>query len=76
MQDLNSRIRQLTKLIVTSQTVDQSVEQSRPVTPAKVDFDMSPYQVRWDFTHFELTWVSADCVIVDSDPARASLCAS
>lgn len=47
MQDLNSRIRQLTKLIVTSQTVDQSVEQSRPVTPAKVDFDMSPYQVRF-----------------------------
>lgn len=47
MQDLNSRIRQLTKLIVTSQTVDQSVEQSRPATPAKVDFDMSPYQVRF-----------------------------
>ncbi|KAG6853094.1 hypothetical protein C0991_006927 [Blastosporella zonata] len=44
MDDLNSRIRQLTKLILTSQTVGESSE-SRPASPIKLDFDMSPYQV-------------------------------
>lgn len=43
MKDLNSRIKQLTKLILTSQTVDEA---SRPGSPVKIDFDMSPYQVR------------------------------
>lgn len=46
MNDLNSRIRQLTKLILTSQTVDENKDnESRPASPSKVDFDMSPYQV-------------------------------
>ena len=43
MKDLNSRIKQLTKLILTSQTVEEA---SRPGSPVKIDFDMSPYQVR------------------------------
>ena len=46
MKDLNSRIQQLTKLILTSQTVDESKgDDSRPNSPIKIDFDMSPYQV-------------------------------
>jgi centromeric protein E len=46
MKDLNGRIQQLTKLILTSQTVDESKgDESRPGSPVKVDFDMSPYQV-------------------------------
>lgn len=45
MKDLNGRIQQLTKLILTSQTVDEcNGDQSRPGSPVKVDFDMSPYQ--------------------------------
>jgi centromeric protein E len=45
MKDLNSRIQQLTKLILTSQTVDETRgDDSRPNSPVKVDFDMSPYQ--------------------------------
>ena len=43
MRDLNNRIQQLTKLILTSNTVDAA--ESRPASPMKVDFDMSPYQV-------------------------------
>ena len=43
MKDLDNRIKQLTKLILTSQTVEES---SRPGSPVKIDFDMSPYQVR------------------------------
>ncbi|KAG2125626.1 P-loop containing nucleoside triphosphate hydrolase protein [Suillus cothurnatus] len=47
MKDLNSRIQQLTKLILTSQTVDESKgDESRPASPSKVDFDMSPYQLQ------------------------------
>lgn len=47
MNDLNTRIRQLTKLILTSQTVDESKgDESRPASPSKVDFDMSPYQLQ------------------------------
>jgi len=42
MKDLNSRIKQLTKLILTSQTVEET---SRPGSPVKIDFDMSPSQV-------------------------------
>lgn len=45
MRDLNARIQQLTKLILTSQTVDD--KESRPASPTKVDFDMTPYQVRY-----------------------------
>ncbi|TCD70868.1 Kinesin-like protein kip2 [Steccherinum ochraceum] len=47
MNDLNSRIRQLTKLILTSQTVGESKgDESRPASPTKIDFDMSPYQLQ------------------------------
>lgn len=44
MRDLNARIQQLSKLILTSQTVDEN-DASRPSSPNKIDFDMSPYQV-------------------------------
>jgi hypothetical protein len=47
MGDLNARIKQLTNLILTSQTVDENHgDESRPASPSKVDFDMTPYQVR------------------------------
>ncbi|KAJ3485246.1 hypothetical protein NLI96_g5073 [Meripilus lineatus] len=47
MNDLNARIRQLTKLILTSQTVDETRgDESRPASPVKIDFDMSPYQLQ------------------------------
>ncbi|THH11130.1 hypothetical protein EW146_g8152 [Bondarzewia mesenterica] len=47
MKDLNSRIRQLTNLILTSQTLDENkADESRPTSPAKIDFDMSPYQLQ------------------------------
>lgn len=47
MHDLNSRIRQLTKLILTSQSVDESKgdDESRTPSPSKLDFDLEPYQV-------------------------------
>jgi len=58
MRDLQNRIQQLTKLILTSQTIDEGTlagigeeagEGTRPVSPTKtktlVDFDMTPYQV-------------------------------
>jgi len=49
MRDLNNRIQQLTKLILTSdsQAVDEvKGDESRPTSPSKVDFDMSPYQLQ------------------------------
>ncbi|KAG6828443.1 hypothetical protein H0H92_007970 [Tricholoma furcatifolium] len=46
MSDLNSRIQQLTKLILTSQTLDSKGDDSRPASPIKLDFDMSPYQLQ------------------------------
>ncbi|KAL4073263.1 P-loop containing nucleoside triphosphate hydrolase protein [Scleroderma yunnanense] len=47
MKDLNARIQQLTKLILTSQSVDENKgDESRAASPAKVDFDMSPYQLQ------------------------------
>ncbi|KIJ54215.1 hypothetical protein M422DRAFT_25159 [Sphaerobolus stellatus SS14] len=47
MGDLNARIKQLTKLILTSQTVDDnSGDKSRPSSPSKLDFDLSPYQLQ------------------------------
>ena len=60
MRDLNNRIQQLTKLILTSNTVDAA--ESRPASPMKVDFDMSPYQVSISmscFSDVELTTVSS-----------------
>ncbi|KAF8527599.1 kinesin-domain-containing protein [Hysterangium stoloniferum] len=47
MGDLNARIKQLTKLILTSQTVDDTNgDKSRPSSPSKLDFDLSPYQLQ------------------------------
>jgi centromeric protein E len=53
MKDLNSRIEQLTKLILTSASVDDAVRDhdgegggSQPESPIKIDFDMSPYQLQ------------------------------
>lgn len=57
MKNLNSRIQQLTKLILTSQTVDENKgDESRPASPSKVDFDMSPYQLQQELlaTRFQL----------------------
>ena len=49
MHDLNSRIQQLTKLILTSQTVDDSKgDDSRAPSPSKLDFDLEPYQVGFE----------------------------
>ncbi|KIY68725.1 kinesin-domain-containing protein [Cylindrobasidium torrendii FP15055 ss-10] len=45
MKDLNNRIQQLTKLILTSNTVEEGGE-SRPGSPMKLDFDMEPYQLQ------------------------------
>ena len=46
MKDLNAHIKQLTNLILTSQTVDKNHgDESRPASPFKIDFDMTPYQV-------------------------------
>ncbi|KAF8342401.1 kinesin-domain-containing protein [Amanita rubescens] len=47
MKDLNARITQLTRLILTSQSVDDGKgDDSRPASPVKIDFDMSPYQLQ------------------------------
>lgn len=49
MHDLNGRIQQLTKLILTSATIDENKDgdsESRPASPVKIDFDMSPYQLQ------------------------------
>ncbi len=47
MRDLNARIQQLTRLILTSQSVDDGkADDSRPASPVKIDFDMSPYQLQ------------------------------
>ena len=59
MQDLNTHIQQLMKLILMSQTVDklkggnengedEDMTMMAPESPAKIDFDMSQYQV-WAF---------------------------
>jgi centromeric protein E len=46
MADLNARIRQLTNLILTSQTLGEDGAASRSASPTKIDFDMSPYQLQ------------------------------
>ncbi|KAH9980095.1 P-loop containing nucleoside triphosphate hydrolase protein [Lactifluus volemus] len=52
MKDLNARIKQLTNLILTSQTVDENRgDESRPASPSKVDFDMTPYQAHGHTDH-------------------------
>ncbi|KAG5652520.1 hypothetical protein H0H81_004751 [Sphagnurus paluster] len=56
MKDLNTRIQQLTKLILTSQTVDEPKgdSESRPASPVKIDFDMSPYQLQQELLNARL----------------------
>ncbi|KAJ8073923.1 Kinesin-like protein kip2 [Marasmius tenuissimus] len=51
MKELNDRIQQLTKLILTSNTIEEGSTLdlealSRPASPVKVDFDLSPYQLQ------------------------------
>ncbi|KAL5512652.1 hypothetical protein ACEPAG_2918 [Sanghuangporus baumii] len=47
MHDLNSRIQQLTRLILTSQSVDETKgDQSRPSSPSRLNFDLEPYQLQ------------------------------
>ncbi|EIW74546.1 kinesin-domain-containing protein, partial [Coniophora puteana RWD-64-598 SS2] len=52
MGDLNARIQQLTRLILTSQSVGDAIEGvgggsvSVPGSPSRLDFDMSPYQLQ------------------------------
>ncbi|EEB93715.1 hypothetical protein MPER_07593 [Moniliophthora perniciosa FA553] len=54
MKDLNDRIQQLTKLILTSNTVEESASESRPASPVKVDFDLSPYQLQQELLSAKL----------------------
>ncbi|KDQ21013.1 hypothetical protein BOTBODRAFT_41005 [Botryobasidium botryosum FD-172 SS1] len=47
VHDINGRIQQLTKLILTSHTVTQNKwDESRPGSPSKLDFDRSPYELQ------------------------------
>ncbi|KAG9024390.1 Kinesin-like protein kip2, partial [Tulasnella sp. JGI-2019a] len=46
MQDLNSRIKQLTKLILTSQSIEERGDESRPASPCKLDFNLTPFQLQ------------------------------
>ncbi|KAF8340725.1 P-loop containing nucleoside triphosphate hydrolase protein [Cantharellus anzutake] len=47
LNDMSGRIKQLTKLILTSQTVDESRgDQSCPSSPTKLDFSQSPYELQ------------------------------
>ena len=56
MRDLNSdRIQQLTKLILTSATVDEGKgNNSRTASPVEIDFDMSPYQVSFFYAVWDI----------------------
>jgi hypothetical protein len=79
MRDLNTRIKQLTKLILTSQTVDEAG--SRPGSPVKVDFDMSPYQVWALYPHslwssIDAGWKVATGVVIGSPGNRDSSCSN
>ncbi|KAF9507705.1 hypothetical protein BS47DRAFT_1488703 [Hydnum rufescens UP504] len=47
LNDMSGRIKQLTKLILTSETVNESKgDQSRPSSPSKLDFSQSPYELQ------------------------------
>lgn len=46
MQDLNTRLKQLTKLILTSQNVEENKGDESHPSPTKLNFDISPYEVR------------------------------
>ncbi|KXN83382.1 hypothetical protein AN958_01519 [Leucoagaricus sp. SymC.cos] len=82
MRDLNNRIKQLTKLILTSesQAVDEvRGDESRPASPSKVDFDMSPYQLQQELLNarFQLETqanqiLSLEAALVARPPLDAS----
>ena len=59
MRDLNGRIQQLTKLILTSATVKESSTDENSgeeaSSPVKIDFDMSPYQLQQELLSARLT---------------------
>ncbi|KAF9458828.1 kinesin-domain-containing protein [Collybia nuda] len=70
MKDLNTRIQQLTKLILTSQTVDECKgDESRPSSPVKVDFDMSPYQLQQELLTARLQLDSQSTQILSLEAA-------
>ncbi|CAE6469412.1 unnamed protein product [Rhizoctonia solani] len=70
MHDLNHRIKQLTKLILTSQTVEEGRE-SRPASPVKVDFDASPYQLQQDLLTARRTLESQERQILSLEAVLA-----
>ncbi|KAG2738408.1 hypothetical protein P692DRAFT_20923682 [Suillus brevipes Sb2] len=73
MKDLSSRIQQLTKLILTSQTVDENKgDELRPGSPSKVDFDMSPYQLQQELLATRLQLESQATQILSLETALPS----
>ncbi|KAB5588892.1 hypothetical protein CTheo_7668 [Ceratobasidium theobromae] len=70
MHDLNHRIKQLTKLILTSQNVEEGRE-SRPASPVKLDFDASPYQLQQDLLTARRTIESQERQILSLEAALA-----
>lgn len=46
MNDLSSRIKQLTRLILTQNNVGDPEGESRPASPSKLDFDIPPFQLQ------------------------------
>ncbi|KAG8721908.1 Kinesin-like protein kip2 [Ceratobasidium sp. 395] len=70
MHDLNHRIKQLTKLILTSQTVDEARE-SRPASPEKLDFNASPYQLQQDLLVARRTVETQESQILSLEAALA-----
>ncbi|KAG9119829.1 Kinesin-like protein kip2 [Ceratobasidium sp. 392] len=70
MHDLNHRIKQLTKLILTSQTVDEARE-SRPASPVKLDFNASPYQLQQDLLTARRTIETQESQILSLEAALA-----
>ncbi|CAE6417450.1 unnamed protein product [Rhizoctonia solani] len=70
MHDLNHRIKQLTKLILTSQNVEEGRE-SRPASPVKLDFDASPYQLQQDLLTTRRTIESQERQILSLEAALA-----
>ncbi|CAE7052410.1 unnamed protein product [Rhizoctonia solani] len=70
MHDLNHRIKQLTKLILTSQNVEEGRE-SRPASPVKIDFDASPHQLQQELLTARRTIESQERQILSLEAALA-----
>jgi centromeric protein E len=76
MKDLNARIHQLTKLILTSQSVDENKgDDSRPASPIKIDFDLSPYQVMISLSSalYNTNLISSQCAKLQQELLSARL---